>query len=90
MATRLVEANMLPEAVHYCEIISRLITQSPQQYDSGFIHDVTELGERLKFHDPFYSAGGDLNLQADPDWLLQIRSISSDSTVSHLCGISVM
>lgn len=83
MATRLVEANLLPEAVHYCEIISRLIVQSPQQYDQGFIHDVTELGESLKFHDPFYSTGGDLNLQGDPDWLLQIRSASSDSNVSN-------
>lgn len=82
MATRLVEAHLLPEAVHYCEIISRLIVQNPQQYDSGFIHDIAELGESLKFHDPFYAAGGDLISQGDPDWLLQIRSVSTDFNVS--------
>ncbi|XP_052130597.1 uncharacterized protein LOC113215394 [Frankliniella occidentalis] len=81
MATRLVEANMLPEAVHYCEVMSRLVVQNPHQYDSGFIHDIAELGERLKFHDPYYSTGGDLSAQGNPDWLLQISSISNEGNV---------
>lgn len=84
MATRLVEANLLPEAVHYCEVVARLIVQNPQQYEASFIHDVAELGESLKFHDPFYSSGGDLVSQGDPDWLLQIRPLSSDSNVCNV------
>ncbi|KAJ1527871.1 hypothetical protein ONE63_007809 [Megalurothrips usitatus] len=88
MATRLVEANLLPDAVHYCEVVSKLIVQNRQQYETSFVRDVEELSESLKFHDPFYSAGGDLSAQGDPDWLLQLRSVSSNNSLQTYSNYS--
>lgn len=88
MASRLAEIGFLSEAVGYCEAISRIVAQNPSSYDRGFIHNLNELGERLKYSDPSYAGVGDWSAMPEPDWLLQIRNlaestVSSDNLTNH-------
>lgn len=79
MAKRLAEVGLLPEAVHYVEVIANTIAKFPAKYPPYFIQEVYNLGSMLKYYDPVYnSSEGSIN---DPEWLLQLSSVLNDYQV---------
>ena len=58
------------QALHYCEVISRTIQQSPGAYGQALVHSVLDLASRLKYHDPQRLQEEDMD---DPEWLVALE-----------------
>ncbi|XP_066501551.1 protein transport protein Sec16A isoform X2 [Hoplias malabaricus] len=76
-ACRLAEVGLCAQAFHYCEVISRVLLTLPNCYSHVFISQLIQMSERLRFFDPQLKEKPEQELFQEPEWLLHLRTLSS-------------
>ncbi|KAI5637370.1 sec23-binding domain of sec16 domain-containing protein [Phthorimaea operculella] len=98
LATRLIDVGQYERALGYTEAAAKAVTRDPRAYSPRLIHQLADIADRLKYHEPALqedpplvdegSGSGEPSPRHHQQWLDDVKSVAQMLTAEREASVS--